>query len=224
MKKFLLLLGVVAVAVVGAGLSLGAKPPPPPPPAPPPPYALRMLNNPFGAAGSSLKQLNDLGDAIGIAELPAGPPNWVHFVTTPESRAAGVDMVSIKQLLFDGGFYNPTLGQRSGWNFYEAAGINNSRQIAATATLYVADQSVGTKPVRIQLAVTAGVVSIASVTDLSSPFTDAYQPSFVVAAVNNQGDILGHAAVPDAAASDRGPEYRRRRGTWPPYPLLKALS
>ncbi len=32
MKKFLLLLGVVTVAVVGAGLSLGAKPAPPPPP------------------------------------------------------------------------------------------------------------------------------------------------------------------------------------------------
>jgi hypothetical protein len=168
MKKLLLLLAGIAVALAGAGLSLGAKPPPPPPPAPPPPYSLRMLDNPFHGTASTLVQLNDLGDAIGYAENGTG--GTVAFVTTPESRAAGIDMVSLRQLLIDGGFYiplpelppgtppDPDPGLPSGWTINDIAGINNLRQIAATATLVENNEIVGYKPIRIQLAVTAGVV------------------------------------------------------------------
>ena len=209
MKKLLLLYAGIAVAFVGAGLSLGAKPPPPPPPAPPPPYTLRMLDNSFGGTSSTLVQLNDLGDAIGYAEDGTG--GTVAFVTTPESRDAGIDMVSLRQLLIDGGHYfplpdpppgtppDPDPGLPSGWTINDIAGINNSRQIFATGTYVENDEIVGYKPIRIQLAVTDGVVSITSLEDISSPFTDAHE--FHVVAVNNHGDILGHALVPDAAAA-----------------------
>jgi probable HAF family extracellular repeat protein len=209
MKKQLLVLVGIAVAVAGAGLSLGAKPPPPPPPAPPPPYSLQMLDNSFEGTSSTLEQLNDLGDAIGYAEDATG--GTVAFVTTPESREAGIDMISLRQLLIDGGYYvplpdpppgtppDPDPGLPSGWAINDIAGINNLRQIAATATLVENDEIVGHKPIRIQLAVTNGVVSISALDDLSSPFTDAHE--FHVVAVNNQGDILGHALVPDPAAA-----------------------
>lgn len=206
MKKLLWIVGLAVVGVVGVGFSLGAKPAPPPT-VPPSPYTLRMLHNDFGGTDSTLVQLNDLGDAIGYGEDELG--GTVAFVTTPETRAAGTDMVSLKQLLIDGGFYTPLPepepgappdpGLPSGWTLNDIAEINNARQIAATGTLVENDEVVGYKPIRIQLAVTDGTVSITSIDDLSSPLTDAHE--FHVRAFNNQGDILGHALVPDATAA-----------------------
>jgi probable HAF family extracellular repeat protein len=120
-------------------------------------------------------------------------------------------MVSLQQLLIDGGYYiplpepppgtppDPDPDLPSGWMITEIAGINNARQIAAKAAIYESGEFVEHKPIRIQLAVTDGIVSITSLEDISSPFTDAHQ--FHVVAVNNQGDILGHALVPDPAAA-----------------------
>lgn len=166
-----------------------------------------MLSNPFNGTASTLVQLNDLGDAIGYAEDAVG--GTVAFVTMPEARSTGTDMVSLRQLLIDGGFYiprpvpppgtPPDPNLPSGWTLNDIAGITNSRQIAAKATLFQNGEIVGQKPVYIQLAVTEGIVSIESVIDLSSPFTDAYE--LHVMAVNNQGDILGQSLVPDAAAA-----------------------
>jgi probable HAF family extracellular repeat protein len=192
MKKLLLLFAVVAIAVVGAGLSLGAKPLPPPPP---PPYSLRLLTNEFGGDDSALIQLNDWGDAFGYAENATG--GNVAFVSVPEARAAGTDMVDIQQLLIDGGFYDPTPGQRSGWFLDGFAGINNARHIAVNLHLAQNDQSTGIKPAYLRLSVTAeGVVTIAEVVDLSDEWTDAH--GLAVSAINNNGDIVGHAWVPDA--------------------------
>lgn len=202
MKKLLLLVGVAVVAALGAGLSLGAKPAPPPA-VPPPPYLLRMLNNDFGGTDSTLVKLNDLGDALGYANDELG--GNVAFITTPETRAAGTDMVSLNQLLIDGGFYtplpepepgappDPDPGLPSGWTLNNIAEINNARQIAATGTLVVDDEVVGQKPIRIQLAVTEGVISITAIDDLSSAFTESHDLGVV--AINNQGDILGDALV-----------------------------
>src|SRR5436190_14322998 len=105
MKKLWLLSAALVVALVGGGLLLGAKPPPTPPPAPPPPYSLRMLTNEFGGTWSTLTELNDRDDAIGYAQDALG--NTVSFVTTPETRAAGIDMVSLRQLMINGGYYVP---------------------------------------------------------------------------------------------------------------------
>jgi probable HAF family extracellular repeat protein len=183
MKKFWLLLCVATLAAVAGGYAVGAKPPPPPPP-PAPPYALQLLSNSFGGTGSSLRQLNDLGDAIGFAETSAG--TTVKFVTTPESRDAGVDMVDIQQLLVDGGYCDPTLGQRSGWFIYQIVGIDNGRGIVGMATIALNDQAVDHKPFRMQLAVAVnGTVTIDAMGDLSNPLTNS------VAAVNRNGDVLG---------------------------------
>lgn len=203
-QRYLSLLSValISVGLVGARWSQGAKPAPPPA-VTPPPYSLRMLSNDLGGIDSILVQLNDLGDALGYAEDDLG--GTVAFVTTPETRAAGIDMVSLKQLLIDGGFYtplpepdpaappDPVPHLPSGWTLNDIAEVNNSRQIAATGTLVENDEVIGRGPIRIHLAVTDGGVSITSIDDLGSPLTDAYEHHVV--AFNNQGDILGHALV-----------------------------
>jgi len=158
-----------------------------------------MLHNDFGGTPSILMQINDLGDATGAAEDASG--GVVSFVTVAEARAAGTDMISLRQLMIDGGYYtpqpvpppgsdpDPTLP--SGLLLDGIAGITNSRQIAATAALVEGGAFVEMKPLLIQLAVTGGTVSIASIEDLSSPSTEIHGFD----SCNNQGDILGHVTI-----------------------------
>jgi probable HAF family extracellular repeat protein len=207
MTKFWLL-GVLLV-VVGAGLLSGAKPPPAPPPPPPPAYSLTLLTNEFGGTWSTLTELNDRDDAIGYAQDALG--NTVSFVTMPETRAAGIDMVSLRQLMIDAGHYTPVPASPpgsppssdlpSGYSLSSIAGINDLRQIAASATLVVNNQIMGSKPILLQLEVNADVVSISSLKDLSDAFTDATPVNLNNGEVNNDGDIVGGVYVPDAQAT-----------------------
>jgi probable HAF family extracellular repeat protein len=185
---------VTAMVVVALGLcpvgAWAAKPGggnPPPAPA----YMLRMLANNLGGTWSEATDINNLGDVLGSAEDALGAS--VDYVSTPETRAAGVDMVGLRELMVLGGHFVPT-EPRQGWLLNHVGGINDSRKIAAIANFLVDGVNQGQRFVVLQLAVDGqGVPSIASVTEL--PFALPHS-GIRVSGINNDGDVLARASLP----------------------------
>jgi hypothetical protein len=200
---------VVLLAVLAAGLvppgtpafaqkkgGGGSTPPPPPTPS----YSLYLLQNNLGGVWSKLSDINNLGDATGTAGNADGGTSSI--VSTPESRAAGVDMVDLQALLIAEGFsILPSLPdvQRHGWFSLSLIGINDDRVIAGRAVYFDNGVHTGQRFFRMALSVAEnGEVAIDSIEGLSLPWEAG---GLAGQSFNNDGDILALASLPDPNSS-----------------------
>jgi probable HAF family extracellular repeat protein len=171
----------LAVVIFTTAVALAAKPAPPAPA--PPLYTLRMLENEFFAGGWSwATRLNNLGDTMGVAQInntgQSQAAQSTGYVSTPEGRAVGVDMVDLKVLATD--LFTPT--EEAAYSGLSFSDINDSRQIVGSARVFNGVSN-DYHLLVYQLAVSAGGLH-----ELSS-FTDLGIHGGAVA-INNSGDIL----------------------------------
>jgi hypothetical protein len=194
------LLAILAAVIVPTGTPAfaqkkgGGGNTPPPPPAPS--YSLYLLENNLGGVWSKLGDINNLGDATGTAGNAAGGTSSI--VSTPETRAAGVDMVDLQSLLIAEGYsILPSLPdvQRHGWFSLSLIGINDDRVIAGRAVYFDNGIHMGQRFFRMALSIAEnGEVGIDSIDGLPLPWETN---GIAGHSFNNDGDILALASLPD---------------------------